>query len=121
MGQPEIKRKGGRPRAAEPRKKSVRSYFTNEEYDALSTRAGRGTTRAAYLRACALGQRALLPRHVPEVNFEVWLDLSKTFGNLNQLATAVNSGRIPQASFIADIVTEAKMACRDLRKALVGD
>ena len=83
--------------------------FSPTELALLDSQRGR-MRRGAYLRS-TWGHNA--PAPVPAINLDAWRQLARAAANLNQLAYAVNSGRVPELSSIrAELAT--------FRSALVG-
>ena len=66
--------------------------MTSAELAELDRGRPEKVTRGSWLRIRALGRE--LPRPIPEVNREAWTTLATAVGNLNQLAKAVNQGRV---------------------------
>ena len=84
------KGKGGRPKSKNPRTTFIQVRLTPEEKDRLHDIAGpKGA--AELMRSLALGKSPKIPRPVPELNREAWVELSRLASNLNQLAYHANS------------------------------
>ena len=66
--------------------------------------------RGEALRALAFYE---MPRPIPQINSEVWTELSKSASNLNQLAHHLNSGGDVQ-------INEVRRALDDFRSRLIG-
>ena len=71
--------------------------------------------RGEYLRAASLHK---LPKIIPEINKESWLELSRLSSNLNQYQASINKSlNIP---YPKELVSEAISLLNDVRKNLLG-
>lgn len=101
------------------RRRRVSVYLTEGEYQELLRRAGMPRLISTYLRNAALGRD--LPRQpIPEVNRELWADLARLAGNLNQLQKAINQGRMVQVSDLEKMVQALRDEVAWLRFLLIG-
>lgn len=57
---------------------------------------------------------------IPSVNRVAWADLARTAGNLNQLARAVNEGRLPGDADLSATLTELRAQLDRVRAELIG-
>ena len=71
------------------------------------------------MRLAALGKP---PRIVPELNKSAWAELSRTAGNLNQIARAIADGRLPStdAPKAGKVVMEVRAELETVRRNLIG-
>ena len=76
---------------AEKRKHLFACRLTDSELDQLDQGRPPGMTRGAWLRTKALKRK--LPRQIPEVNRQSYIELARLAGNLNQYVKAINQGR----------------------------
>jgi hypothetical protein len=109
-------KRGPNPRPkSELRNHQFGVYFTSAERDRLISLAVPGDPSelsdlgirrhvAAHMRKAALGE---LPSSVPAINREVWAELARVAGNLNQHQRAINEGSVTPAPFfdLADLRT----------------
>lgn len=117
--EPKRRKRGPKPRpASELRRHGVSCRLTDAELVRLDERRGK-VSRGEWLRLAALSRP---PRIVPEVNKEAWADLSRAAGNLNQIARAINEGRLPMKD--AARASKAVIGVRDqlnaVRRLLIG-
>jgi hypothetical protein len=96
--------------------------FDESEYSALESQAGEaGLSRAAYLRACALGDAGPRARRSPTVErklaAQAIAELNKAGSNLNQIARAVNMSLFPAAPDIKEAADAVKKAARQIIRA----
>lgn len=68
-----------------------------------------------YVRKSALDQSI---RSVPELNREVWSDLSRALGNLNQLARHANQGQVVEVE--PESFEEMRELIQELRRGVTG-
>jgi len=111
------KRKGGRPRATNPRSRSVTVRFTEDEYAALMDRCAGDVSE--HVRRAALGRRSVA-RTIPEANREIWRSLAPTTTNLNHLAGAVLSGKVIGALQLEPVIRNLVTQIDALRRSLIG-
>lgn len=72
-------------------------------------------SRGEYMRACTFGT---LPRTVPEINRQAWVQMARVSANLNQYQAAINSG---QAAGYPPVLIGALIdAVEQLRRDLIG-
>ncbi len=77
--------------------------------------------RGEYLRMSSLGN---LPRVIPEINKNVWLELGAIGNNLNQIAKKLNKGHRSQGALIEKFVVELNSLRNEvigLKKELIKD
>lgn len=105
------------------RMKGVRAAVTEAEYDALQERArNAGLSTAAYLRACALGDKGPRAKPAPPVNRALLgltlAELKRVGNNLNQIAHHLNAGGHPENRHIADAHADLSACLQSILKAL---
>ena len=104
------------------RQKSVRAAVTPDEYAAIEKRARvAGLSTAAYLRACALGDKGPRSQRRPSVELEQFgkavAELNKIGSNVNQLAHAANLGKEIDRILLARLAEELSIAVSALLQA----
>ena len=104
------------------RQQGVRARVTPDEYAAIEKRArAAGLSTAAYLRACALGDKGPRSQRRPPVELEQFgkaiAELNKIGGNVNQIAHAVNLGKDPDRILLARMAEELSIAVSALLRA----
>jgi len=82
----------------------------SEELDLLDGVRGR-LQRGAAMRLLSF---SFLPQPVPELNLKAWQELSKSAGNLNQVAHKLNSGELLE-------IEEIRTALSSFRAKLLGE
>ncbi len=97
------------------RLKGVRSAVTLEEYTAIENRArAAGLSTAAYLRACALGDKGPRSQRRPPVELQQFgkaiAELNKIGSNVNQIAHGVNLGKDADRVLLARMAEELSIA-----------
>lgn len=107
----------GRPLARARRSRIVKIRMSDAEYATIKIRAG-SMAVAAYLRVSGLDHRREMSRTIPAINAQAWRDLARTFANLNQAITSINSGKIPDD--LRHIVRQTMAAVTKLRADLIG-
>lgn len=107
------RRRGGRPRAADPRSALTIHLNSSERAKLEADAEAAGSRLGIYIRDRALHARP--PRIVPSVNRKDWLDLARLAGNLHQIASAIASGRVRA---IGDGLSELILALDDHVRAL---
>ena len=113
------KNKGGRPRSEAARTTQIMVRLTPEEKARIHEIAGeRGA--AELMRSLALGRSPRIPRPVPELNREAWLELSRAASNLNQLAHRANVGEVVASHELEGALDECRQLLADVRRALLG-
>lgn len=86
------RKRGRKPKpVAERRTHAVACRLTDAELARLDERRPAGVSRGEWLRRLALARR--LPASVPSVNLQLWAELGRLAGNLNQHQRAINEGR----------------------------
>lgn len=90
-----IRRGGGRPKASpETIRHTVGVRLNAAEWAVIGRKADAlGIRPTTWMRLAALS-RQLPPQRVPEINREVYAELARLAGNINQLARAANAGRV---------------------------
>lgn len=117
---PRKRRYGPRPKSDdEARVHGVSCRLTHDELAELDRRRGK-VRRGEWLRLAALSAP---PRIVPEVNKVAWADLAKASSNLNQLARAVNEGRLTTSDAVAAsaLLLSMRASIEAVRASLIGD
>lgn len=104
------------------RQKGVRAAVTPDEYTAIENRArAAGLSTAAYLRACALGDKGPRSQRRPSVEIEQFgkaiAELNKIGNNVNQIAHAVNLGKDPDRILLKRMAEELSIAVSELLRA----
>lgn len=104
------------------RQQSVRARVTPDEYAAIEKRArAAGLSTAAYLRACALGDKGPRSQRRPPVELEQFgkaiAELNKIGSNVNQIAHAVNLGKDPDRILLKRMAEELSIAVSELLRA----
>ena len=103
---------GKRKDQSERRQHRIGTRLTDAEVELVDARRG-SVSRGEWLRRAALGRP---PRVIPEINREVWSELARIGGNLNQIARKLN-----QAGYATEADARAARAEIDrLRAALIG-
>lgn len=97
------------------RQQGVRARVTADEYAAIENRArAAGLSTAAYLRACALGDKGPRSQRRPSVEMEQFgkaiAELNKIGSNVNQLAHAANLGKEIDRILLARMAEELSIA-----------
>lgn len=113
------KRSGGDRRAryvslppSELRTRSVNTRLNDAEWAELEARRkALNMQRGEYLRTAAFGQ---LPRSLPAVNRDAYLELTRIGANLNQIAKRLNAGDLPQLDDLRREIDAARKAITDL-------
>lgn len=108
----------GRPVLAPERKRTatIGVRVSATERAALESKAAQvGVPPAALLRLAAL---AVVPRAVPAVNREQWVELARTASNLNQLTRALQGGA--PVSISAELLERLRVELHATRCALLG-
>lgn len=95
----------------------VSVYMAPAELAALDQRRG-GMERSEFLRSAGLGRRLAAP--IPAVNREVWAEMARIAGNLNQVARALNAGGQVHDADLVGILAELHGQVQALRTDLVG-
>lgn len=114
------RRHGPRPKPDdEARVHGVSCRLTHDELAELDRRRGK-VRRGEWLRLAALSAP---PRIVPEVNKVAWADLAKASSNLNQLARAVNEGRLTTSDAVgaSALLLSMRASIEAVRASLIGD
>jgi len=114
------RRHGPRPKPDdEARVHGVSCRLTHDELAELDRRRGK-VRRGEWLRLAALSAP---PRIVPEVNKVAWADLAKASSNLNQLARAVNEGRLTTSDAVgaSALLLSMRASIESVRASLIGD
>lgn len=99
----------------------MRDRFVNvrldvsEVYRLDKLRASTTLSRSAYMREATLNS---VPKVIPEINREQWVELSRIGANLNQIAHEFNIGRYDIG--LADIISESLGVLKDVRASLIG-
>ncbi len=104
------------------RQQGVRARVTPDEYAAIEKRArAAGLSTAAYLRACALGDKGPRSQRRPPVELEQFgkaiAELNKIGSNVNQIAHAVNLGKDPDRILLKRMAEELSIAVGELLRA----
>ncbi|NER02182.1 MAG: hypothetical protein F6K17_05815, partial [Okeania sp. SIO3C4] len=85
--------RGKKIEPSQKRTKSISSRLSDEEFEIFNQLCKEtGLEGGVYIRYVVLGNEYKLPARVPEINREVWLELSKLCANLNQYQKAINRG-----------------------------
>lgn len=113
------KNRGGRPRSDSARTVVVGVRLTPDERDRLREIAGNGAL-GEVLRSRALGYRPRIPRQVPEINREAWIELARTASNLNQLAHSTNAGETVDPDELAGTLADCRRLLSEVRRLLVA-
>ena len=97
------------------RLKGVRAAVTPDEYAAIEDRARKaGLSTAAYLRACALGDKGPRSQRRPSVELQQFgkavAELNKIGSNVNQIAHAANMGKDPDRILLRRMAEELSIA-----------
>lgn len=110
----------GRPRIdpALRRELRVTVQVTATELEEIDRRATQlSLSRSTYLQRAALARP--LPRPVPPINREQWVELARLAANLNQIAHAINAGTAPPV-FEAASLRRLEELLIAVRAALLG-
>jgi hypothetical protein len=104
------------------RQKGVRAAVTPDEYAAIEDRARKaGLSTAAYLRACALGDKGPRAQRRPPVELQQFgkaiAELNKIGSNVNQIAHGVNLGKDPDRILLKRMAEELSIAVNELLRA----
>lgn len=99
------------------RRRQVFSVSANRGEEAeIRRRAQKAELDAAtYLRNAGLGASFTI---VPQVNREQWIELARTTSNLNQIARALNEGRLGVDA--KEVLVEVRKELRAVRSGLLG-
>ena len=94
---------------------AMQARVTPDEYTAIEKRArAAGLSTAAYLRACALGDKGPRSQRRPPVELEQFgraiAELNKIGSNVNQIAHAVNLGKDPDRILLKRMAEELSIA-----------
>ena len=108
--------------AQRQRQQGVRARVTPDEYAAIEKRArAAGLSTAAYLRACALGDKGPRSQRRPPVEMEQFgkaiAELNKIGSNVNQIAHAANLGKDPDRILLRRMAEELSIAVSELLRA----
>jgi hypothetical protein len=99
------------------RTRRVNVRLTADEYAVIAARAaGTGLTSTEFLRRAALGT---VPRAVPEVNLEKWVELARLAGLIAQIVRGTREGSV--AVIPADLLRALREELRVTRRALRGE
>jgi hypothetical protein len=99
------------------RTRRVNVRLSADEYAVISARAdGAGLTSTEFLRRAALGT---VPRAVPEVNLEKWVELARLAGLIAQIVRGTREGSV--AVIPADLLRALRAELRATRRALRGE
>ncbi|WP_297483076.1 hypothetical protein [Ferrovum sp.] len=101
--------RGGYGMDEKPKRKHFVAVRLSDDERAMVDATRGGRTRAATIRAAALGS---LPRPVPQINLHLWTDLGRSLGNLAALAGMSRAGQFVN-------VEDARHAVAALRRLLV--
>ena len=95
----------------ERRDRCVKSYFTPDEFAQLQMAAeASGMTHAAFVRACALGEK---PKAKPSrASAELIRHLTYIGNNLNQMTKIAHAGRAPAEDLLEHTLHELLKAVR---------
>ena len=104
------------------RQKGVRARVTADEYAAIENRArAAGLSTAAYLRACALGDKGPRAQRRQPVEMQQFgkavAELNKIGSNVNQIAHAANMGKDPDRILLKRMAEELSVAVSELLRA----
>ena len=94
----------------------VTARFNKQEYEKLVKGKPEKMSNSEWLRHKAITRK--LPRQIPEVNRQLWGELAKAVGNLNQLAKKINQGVSSEIS--KEEIQETKELVQALRQDLIG-
>ena len=112
--------RGKKIEPCEKRTERIYSQLTVEEmavFEQLCKEAG--VQKGVYIRAAILKNEKSLPKPVPEINREVWLELARLSANLNQYQKAINSGYFEAVP--NELILEIREKVEQLRAELVGE
>jgi hypothetical protein len=91
---------------ADKRIHTVSVRLNDDELQLLERSRGK-FQRGEWVRIAALGK---LPPTVPEINQGAYAELARSAANLNQLAKHLNAGELADASAIAKVLANFRMA-----------
>ena len=91
------------------RDKCISVRLNKEELDMLNSRRG-ALKQGEFLRMAAIDQ---LPKIVPQLNKEAWVELSRVASNLNQIAHKLNMNECVDAG-------EIRQVFADFRQKIIG-
>lgn len=113
------RRRGGRPRAKDPRT-AISVHLSSEERKKLADdAAAAGMRLTPFIRERALHARP--PRIAPSINRRDWAELARLAGNIRQIAGAIAAGRVQVvADDVASLLASTDARVRDLRLALLA-
>jgi len=80
------------------RKKRLNVFFSDAEYIELLSRVKRKSALSSYVRRQAIAGKTQLSVVVPEINLQVYAELARVAGNLNQIARKLNASDIIDVS-----------------------
>jgi hypothetical protein len=103
---------------SELRKHPVTCRLTDIELKQLDQGKPDGMSRGEWLRTKALKRK--LPRAMPEVNREAYVELARLTANLNQYMRAVNQNRVPEPGPGLDL-SSIYEAVQQLRRELIEE
>ncbi len=116
-------------RKAQPKPKrdvSVTLRFTQAEKEKLNASAeaaGCGNNLSKFIRLSVEGSNIVAPRSIPEINYRIFVELSRIGNNINQIAKAINislkSGNLAVNDCSGEIEA-LKILMKDIKKSLVG-
>ncbi len=111
----------GRPRLGAGRRRQFRGLYLDpqEEMRIAASASAAGLAIGRFIRRSALGQRV---HAVPSIeNLSAWRDLARLAANLNQVATAINRGRIEVVGDgVARLLVQIGLEVAALRAQLIG-
>ncbi|UTG93166.1 MobC family plasmid mobilization relaxosome protein [Geobacter sulfurreducens] len=116
------KSKPGRPNvaASKVRKNILPVRLSDEDLLALHEKSQRvGVSFSTFLREAGLGRE--LPRPVPKLNLDTYMELSRIGRNLNQLVKSIHEGKVQfLLSAYAETVNELAAIIPLIRKEVKG-
>ena len=77
---------------ASKRENRLNVFFSDAEYSDLLSRVKRKSQLSSYVRRQAIAGKTQLSVEVPAVNLQVYAELARAAGNLNQIARHLNGG-----------------------------
>lgn len=100
-----VKKRGRKPLADHKKRTILVGCWLSPDEDGLLDELRGVKPRGEFIRDAALGYEHAV---VPELNAKLYADLGRTMSNINQIARAANTGRLPSVVAFESVVFEAQ-------------
>ncbi len=98
------------------RKNGITCRLTDGELKNLLESKPAGIPNGEFLRLAALSRQ--MPRQISSINIQLWQDLARVGGNLNQISHNLNSGLDIEMETLIETIDELKKQIIEVREAL---